>query len=103
SVASRGQETAPDRGGDRDLVAQRETDRSRVGDRGTRGVESAKARGVGRPSLVETYREQIVDVLAAEPKLKTIEILHRVRANRGSLPAARKGARMRRPEGGVAP
>ncbi len=42
-------------------------------------VASAKARGVGRPSLVEAYRERIVDVLAAEPKLKTLEILHRLR------------------------
>src|SRR5213594_4406611 len=42
-------------------------------------VESAKARGVGRPSPIELYRDRIVDVLAAEPKLKTIEILHRVR------------------------
>ena len=42
-------------------------------------VESAKARGVGRPSVVEEYRERIVDVLATEPKLKTIEILHRLR------------------------
>jgi len=42
-------------------------------------VESAKARGVGRPSLVEAYRERIVDVLAAEPKLRTVEILHRLR------------------------
>src|SRR5207249_12324733 len=42
-------------------------------------VESAKARGVGRPSVVEEYHERIVDVLAAEPKLKTIEILHRLR------------------------
>jgi transposase len=42
-------------------------------------VESAKARGVGRPSVVEDYRERIVDVLAAEPKLPTVEVLHRLR------------------------
>jgi len=42
-------------------------------------VASAKVRGVGRPSVVEEYRDRIVDVLAAEPKLKTIEILHRLR------------------------
>jgi len=42
-------------------------------------VASAQARGVGRPSVVEEYRERIVDVLAGEPKLKTIEILHRLR------------------------
>jgi hypothetical protein len=38
-------------------------------------VVSAKARGVGRPSLAEPYRDRIADVLAAEPKLPTIEIL----------------------------
>jgi transposase len=42
-------------------------------------VVSARARGVGRPSLVEAYRDRIADVLAAEPKLPTIEILHRLR------------------------
>jgi transposase len=42
-------------------------------------VVSAKARGVGRPSLVEAYRDRIVEVLAAEPKLPTVEILHRLR------------------------
>ena len=42
-------------------------------------VASALERGVGRPSLVAAYRERIVDVLAAEPKLPTIEILHRLR------------------------
>ena len=43
------------------------------------GVVSARARGVGRPSLVEAYRERIADMLAAEPKLPTLEILHRLR------------------------
>jgi hypothetical protein len=33
----------------------------------------------GRPSLVARYREQIGGVLAAEPTLPTVEILHRVR------------------------
>jgi len=42
-------------------------------------VVSARARGVGRPSRVEAYRERIADVLAAEPKLPTVEILHRLR------------------------
>jgi len=42
-------------------------------------VVSARARGVGRPSLVEAYRDRIADVLAAEPTLPTIEILHRLR------------------------
>jgi transposase len=42
-------------------------------------VASARARGVGRPSLVDAYRDRIVEILAADPKLPTIEILHRVR------------------------
>jgi len=42
-------------------------------------VVSARARGVGRPSRVEAYRDRIADVLAAEPKLPTVEILHRLR------------------------
>lgn len=42
-------------------------------------VMSARERGVGRPSLVEAYRDRIVAVLAAEPKLPTVEILHRLR------------------------
>ena len=41
-VASRRQDAAADRGGDRDPAAQREADRARVADRGTRG------RGVGQ-------------------------------------------------------
>jgi transposase len=40
---------------------------------------SAKAHGVGRPSKVEPYRERIAGVLASEPKLPTVEILHRMR------------------------
>ena len=42
-------------------------------------VPSALERGVGRPSVVEAYRGRIVDVLAAEPKLPTVEVLHRMR------------------------
>src|SRR5437899_12967516 len=42
-------------------------------------VVRARERGVGRPSLVAAYRERIVDVLAVEPKLPTVEILHRLR------------------------
>jgi transposase len=41
-------------------------------------VRSNKTRGVGRPSQVEAYRDRIVEILAAEPKLATVEILHRV-------------------------
>jgi transposase len=39
-------------------------------------------RGVGRPSVVEEWRERVAAVLAAEPTLPTVEILHRLRAER---------------------
>jgi len=39
----------------------------------------ACARGVGRPSVVGPWRERLAAVLAAEPELKTVEILHRLR------------------------
>ena len=39
----------------------------------------ARERGVGRPSVVEAWRERLAAVLAAEPELKTVEILHRMR------------------------
>jgi len=39
----------------------------------------ACARGVGRPSMVEPWRERLAAVLAAEPELETLEILHRLR------------------------
>ena len=42
-------------------------------------VPSALERGVGRPSVVARYRERIVAVLAAEPRLPTVEVLHRMR------------------------
>jgi transposase len=42
-------------------------------------VATALERGVGRPSVVERHREAIVAVLAAEPKLPTVEVLHRLR------------------------
>lgn len=42
-------------------------------------VATAAERGVGRPSVVEAYRERIGAVLAAEPKLPTVEVLHRLR------------------------
>lgn len=42
----------------------------------------ARERGVGRPSVVEVWREQVVAVLAAEPALPTMEILHRLRGLR---------------------
>jgi transposase len=37
------------------------------------------ARGVGRPSTVEEFRKQVETVLREEPRLKTVEILHRMR------------------------
>src|SRR5437762_4822222 len=43
-------------------------------------VATALERGVGRPSVVEHHHERIVAVLAAEPKLPTVEVLHRMRA-----------------------
>ena len=42
-------------------------------------VATTLERGVGRPSVVEAYRERIAAVLAAEPKLPTVEVLHRTR------------------------
>lgn len=42
-------------------------------------VVTAQERGVGRPSVVEDYRERIAAVLEAEPKLPTVEVLHRMR------------------------
>jgi len=40
---------------------------------------TAKSRGVGRPSQVEAFREAVAAVLAEEPSLPTVEVLHRVR------------------------
>jgi transposase len=62
-------------------------------------VASARVRGVGRPSRVEEYRERIVGVLEAEPKLKTIEILHRARGwgYRGAKTALYEAVRGLRP------
>jgi transposase len=42
----------------------------------------AHERGVGRPSVVEAWRERVAAVLAAEPRLPTVEILHRLREDR---------------------
>lgn len=41
--------------------------------------EQAVLRGVGRPSTVEEFRRQVEAVLRDEPRLKTVEILHRMR------------------------
>jgi transposase len=42
----------------------------------------AGQRGVGRPSVAEPWRERVAAVLAAEPALPTVEILHRLREER---------------------
>ena len=39
----------------------------------------AGERGVGRPSVVEPWRDRLAAVLAAEPAMPTVEILHRLR------------------------
>ncbi len=39
-------------------------------------------RGVGRPSVAEPWRDRVAAVLAAEPALPTVEILHRLREER---------------------
>ncbi len=44
-----------------------------------RDALQARARGVGRPSVVAEWRERVAAVLAAEPTLPTVEILHRMR------------------------
>ena len=44
-----------------------------------RDVAQARERGVGRPSVAAPWRERVVAVLAAEPALPTMEILHRLR------------------------
>jgi len=41
---------------------------------------SARSCGVGRPSLVGAVRAAVADLLAAEPALPTVEVLHRVKA-----------------------
>lgn len=42
-------------------------------------VASAKERGVGRPSVVLPFESTLVGLLEAEPRLPTVEILHRMR------------------------
>jgi transposase len=42
----------------------------------------AGRRGVGRPSVAEPWRERVAAVLAAEPALPTVEVLHRLREER---------------------
>lgn len=63
-------------------------------------VATALERGVGRPSVVEAYRERIAAVLALEPKLPTVEVLHRMRGQgykgaKTALYAAVRGLRPR--------
>src|SRR5437899_6796218 len=40
---------------------------------------AAQARSVGRPSVVEPFRLQLGALLEAHPKMKTAEVLHRMR------------------------
>ena len=42
----------------------------------------AVERGVGRPSVVDAWRDRVAAVLAVEPVLPTVEILHRLREER---------------------
>jgi transposase len=44
-----------------------------------RDVARARERGVGRPSVVAPWRGPLAALLETEPKLKTVEILHRLR------------------------
>lgn len=44
-----------------------------------RDVGQARERGVGRPSVSAPFRERVAAVLAAEPTLPTMEVLHRLR------------------------
>ena len=43
------------------------------------GAATPKCRGVGRPSQVEAFRAAVAAVLAEEPSLPTVEVLHRLR------------------------
>src|SRR5213596_3733110 len=62
-------------------------------------VVRARERGVGRPSVVEAFRERLVAVLEAEPRLKTVELLHRMRGRgyRGGKSALYELAKELRP------
>lgn len=62
-------------------------------------VASARERGVGRPSIVDPFHAQLVAVLEAEPKLATVEILHRLRGQgyRGAKTALYEAVRRLRP------
>src|SRR5712691_10907838 len=55
--------------------------RNRTGTRPDRPVSEAagQARSVGRPSVVEPFRVQLGALLEAHPRMKTAEVLHRMR------------------------
>jgi transposase len=38
-----------------------------------------KARGIGRPSVVESFRNAVVEILKTEPEVQSLEVLRRVR------------------------
>jgi transposase len=62
-------------------------------------------RGAGRPSLVEPWRARLLAVLEAEPELRTVEVLHRMRqaGYGGGKTALYELARNLRPQRPVAP
>jgi len=62
-------------------------------------VASAKERGVGRPSVVDPFHAELLAVLAAEPKLPTVESLYRMRGlgYRGAKTALYEAVRRLRP------
>jgi len=65
---------------------------------------SAPTRGVGRPSLVGEVRSAVAELLAAEPALPTVEVLHRARGfgYRGKKSALYALVASLRPEGSPA-
>ncbi len=63
----------------RHLAAQRSPDRSRAVIDVEERAALGHGRSVGRPSVVERFRTQLVALLEAEPRVKTVEVLQRMR------------------------
>lgn len=63
-------------------------------------VADAVGQGAGRPSIAEPYRAFVVETLTAEPRLKTIEVLRRMRLKgyKGGKSAAYELVKLVRPE-----
>jgi transposase len=59
----------------------------------------AQRRGAGRPSVLDEHRERLAALLAEEPQLATVEILHRIRGQgyRGGKTALYEAVRELRP------